>query len=353
MQILMLLIEKGPEAVRHAFAYNGDLPIHYAAIRNSPEFCRVLIAAYPGSEQIPNVISKLSLHYACQYNTVDTVEYLYRQYPDAIDHATTEGLYPMHYAISCTTHRDYPAAAVDIVQFLLDCDPNEKLKQCHGQSLLHYACDEEYNETNVEAGIQMIETIFDAHPEAIEDNRITANIQRFHQQVQEFINGEIVYARQAKDHRQITTPDDNGQLPLHRALQNNVRLGSIKLLVKGNPSAIRNSDNNFAMPLHIACESHDSTKVIEYLLNLDRRTLRAVDIDNHTALHYACRGAKHDTIALLLKTYAASVSKRNADEKLPIDLLWESDEVSDRGSVEYMGSVFQLLRAHPEMIAIK
>eukprot|EP00986_Skeletonema_menzelii_P017118 scaffold17584_cov117-Skeletonema_menzelii.AAC.1 len=86
----------------------------------------------------------------------------------------------------------------------------------------------EYNDSNIETGIQLIKIIFDAHPEAIEDNRIASNMNRFHQQAQAFIYGELVYARQAKDHRLITTPDENGQLPLHRALQNNVRLGSIK-----------------------------------------------------------------------------------------------------------------------------
>ena len=60
--------------------------------------------------------------------------------------------------------------------------------------------------------------------------------------------------------------------------------------------------------------------------------------------------AKYNTIALLLKCEAASVSQRNAHGKLPIDLLWESNEVSDRESVEYMESIFQLVRAYPEMI---
>ena len=220
-------------------------------------------------------------------------------------------------------------------------------------SLLQYACRKEYNDSNIEACIQIIKILFDAHPKAIEDNSIASDIHRFHHQVQAFINGELVYARQANDHRLMTTSDDNGQLPLHRALQNNVRLGSIKMLVKGNPHALQSRDNSGAIPLHVACQHHDSTKIIDYLVGLDTTTLDAVARDGNTALHYACRGAKHDTIALLLEKYdAASVSKRNAHGKLPIDLLWESNEVSDRGSVEYTGSVFHLVRAYPEMIRI-
>jgi len=149
----------------------------------------------------------------------------------------------------------------------------------------------------------------------------------------------------------MTTPDEHGQLPLHTALQNNVRLGSIKLLVKGNASALRSPDNSDALPLHIACAHHESASVVQYLIELDTTTLDAVDREGNTALHYACRGAKYDAISMLLGKYGAvSVSKRNTHKKLPIDLLWESNEVLDRESVEYTESIFRLLRAHPETV---
>ena len=152
----------------------------------------------------------------------------------------------------------------------------------------------------------------------IENNTFVANIESFHHRVQEFVNSQLVYARQAKDHRLMITPDDNGQLPLHRALQSIVRLGSIKLLVKGNPSAILSPNNSGALPLHIACEYHDSNEVVEYLLGLDPSSLDAVDRDGNTALHYACRGAKHDSIALLLEKYGAvSISKEICTENCP------------------------------------
>ena len=355
IKILKLLIEKFPEAVRHEDD-DGNLPIHIAAGRKSPEFCQMLIEAYPGSEQIRGDEGLLPLHHACERNSLTTVEYLYQQYPNAIDHATTMELYPIHFVINSMRYRSEPAAAVEIIRFLLDCDSNQNLKQFQGQSLLRYACGQEYddppyNDSKIEAGIQIIKIIYDAHPEAIEDNGIASDTHRYHQQIQAFINGELVYVRQANDHRLITTPDDNGRLPLHTALQNNARLGSIKLLIKGNPSAIRSIDDSGALPLHVASEHHDSVSVVQYILSLARITRDATDSRGNTALHYACRGAKHDTIAMLLEKYdAASVSKRNADDKLPIDLLWESNEVTGRESLEYTESVFQLLRAYPELV---
>ena len=350
IEILKLFVEKYTEAVRHANNV-GFLPIHFACMYRSPEFCRVLIDAYPGSERITDdSIGALPLHRACASNTLPTVEYLFKLYPDAI-HATVNGQYPIHFAVGSTTKRKSPATAVKVVQFLLDCDPNQTLKQYRGRSLLHFACGwVNDGANNIDAGIQVVKILFDAHPAAIEDERIVSDIHRHHLQVQEFINGELVYARQATNHRLMMTPDDNGQLPLHVALRNNARLGSIKLLVKGNPHALQSPDNSGALPLHIACQLHDSASVLSYLVELDPSILDAVDRDGNTAQHYACCGAKYGTIALLLEKYdAASVSKTNAHGKLPVDLLWDSNEVEDRESLEYTESVFRLLKAYPAM----
>ncbi len=348
---LKMLIEKYPKAVQHAYN-SGDLPIHLAAqCGRSPEFCRVLIEAYPGSERMTNAYSALPIHWACWSGTLPTVEYLCTRFPDCIKHASTQGHYPIHDAIRGTIERENPADVVEIVKFFLGCDLDVKLQRFRGISLLQFASEKEFDDSNIEAGIEIIKVIYDAHPEAIEDNGIVSDFYRFHQEVQEFLDNQLFCANRAKDHRLMTTADDNGRLPLHNALQNNVRLGSIKLLVKGNPSAIRNFDNNGLAPLHVACEHHCSPSVVQYLLGLDKRTLRAVDYHNNTALHYACCGAKYDTIALLLEKYdAASVSKRNTHKKLPIELLWESDAVKDRESIDYTDTIFRLLKAYPETL---
>ena len=354
-QIMKLLIEKYPEVVQRA-ENDGYLPIFYAGMSKSPEFCRVLLDAYPGSERMLHANGALPLHYACIKGSLATVEFLYRQYPAAILHAAalaghTIG-YPIHAAITGVIQRDDPAAAFEILQFLLDCDPDQKLIHFQGMSLLHFACALD-DDSTINAVIDMIKMLFDAHPEAIEDDEVTSDVHRYHEQVQAFINSELVYARQAEDRRLMTTPDGNGRLPLHIALQNNVRLGSIKLLVKGNPSAIRNFDQSGLIPLHIACRHHDSASVVEYLVELDTTTLGTVDRDGNTALHHACCGAKYDIIAMLLEDYdAISVSRQNYQQKLPIELLWESNDV-DRDGLEYVESIFRLLKAYPETVTMK
>ena len=103
--------------------------------------------------------------------------------------------------------------------------------------------------------------------------------------------------------------------------------------------------------MHVACQHHDSNSIVEYLLDLDPTSIRATDFDDNTTLHYACRGANHVIIALLLDKYGSmSVSKRNTHKQLPIDLLFASEAVSDKESVEYTDSIYRLMKAYPETI---
>jgi len=354
LEILKLLLEKHPEAAR--LANDDGLPIHLAlSSSKSPEFCRMLIDAYPGSERIGDVNGALPLHWACLCNTVSTVEYLHKLYPDAINHAAnSNGLYPIHHAIHGLCQRSVPIAVVDIVEYLLNCDPNVIFQKVDGESLLHDACHREYTDSNIlVAALEIIQLIYDADPDAIEDDDMVSDIHEYHKHLQTFIMSNLVCARQAKDHRLMTTSDGSGQLLLHTALRSNVRLGSIKLLVKGNPLAVQSPDNSGAIPLQVACQHHESPSIIKYLVGLDATTLDAVDQEGNTALHLACHCARHKIIALLLDELdAVSVSKRNPQKKLPIDLLWESNvvEVEDKESNEYVESVFRLLKAYPETL---
>ena len=163
----------------------------------------------------------------------------------------------------------------------------------------------------------------------------------------------------------MTTVDENGQLPLHRALRGNAPLGSIKLLVRGNrdalqvadrrgaylgPVTVQVADDRLAYPLHIACE-FSSTKVVKYLVELAGDALNIVDANKDSPLHYACRGGNLCVIKYLLHANVPSVSERNNDNKLAIHLLLECGEnILDRESLVYVETVYQLLLANPEVV---
>jgi ankyrin repeat protein len=295
----------------------------------------------------------LPFHRACAWNTVATAKYLYQLYPESINVSDNNGLHPIHCAIFGLKYReDRPETAVEITQFLLNCHPDVVLQKFHGKIPLYWVCNWATNENSprLNAALKVLQIFYDAHPEAIESNEVTSNVGRFCAELQTFLKTQLAYARQAKDRNIMNTRDENGQLPLHRALRDNVNLGSIKLLVKkGNPSAIGCADSTGMIPLHVACQHHESASVVEYLLDLDPTRLHRKDLDDNTALHHACRGANHTMIALLTEKYGAiSVSKRNAHGQLPIDLLLQNkNEVRDEESVQYTESIYRLLRAYP------
>jgi len=128
VDIVGLILERCPEAARHA-GEEDLLPIHYAITTSkSFGFCRMLTEAYPGSERIA-AHGHLPLHIACRHGTVETVQHLLRLYPEGINATNPDiGGYPIHYAILGLDKRTNPAAAVEIVQLLLDHDSNVALQ---------------------------------------------------------------------------------------------------------------------------------------------------------------------------------------------------------------------------------
>ena len=251
-----------------------------------------------------------------------------------------------------------------VLESIQECDVSSDEETTHHQktSITFAKFEPQPDDASISYGSEgslHVDDIF-VRPEAIEDDGITSNIERrvVPRGIQTFIKTQLTYARQARDSTLMSTRDENGQLPLHMALQHDPEtLGSIKLLVKGNRDAVRIPDNDGSLPLHVAVQchngSHYATKVVDYLIGLDSDTLTAVDGEGNSALHHACRGSKYETIGLLLKEHdAVAVSKRNAHNKLPIHLLvFESNAGTDtEEDTKYVESIYGLLRAYPETV---
>jgi ankyrin repeat protein len=356
-EILDMLLSKCSMLPRLSSYKCGSLPIHVAAGEGyqSPEFCQKLIRVFPGSERAKDDHGILPIHHAVFSGAAATVKYLYKLYPEGINpYIYIQGWYGLPIQCSLAIHRKDTETVVEIIQFIMKLKP----WKINCAQLLVLAAVERFYESNVSFGIQVNKTLFDAFPE-----EITAHPKKmlkvivsknFNMEVRRFLSEQFFYAIQAKNHHFLKKAGKSGWLPLHTALHDNkASLGSIKLLVKGYPSALRHGDSNGLIPLHVACEYHDSPMVVQCLIDHETSTLSYVDKDGNTAIHHACRGAKHETIALLLKRYhGVSISTRNLQEKLPIELLFESSKVVDRESVQYMESVFRLLRAHPDTVKI-
>ena len=152
---------------------------------------------------------------------------------------------------------------------------------------------------------------------------ILSNTRHYHLKVQAFIYGELRYACQAKIivwWLYLMIKDDS-----HCTLQFTTRL----LLALSNCEwkAILTLCNLLTIVEHCPCTWHVNITILPLLfstwLTFDITTLNAVDKTGNTFLHLACRGARYDTIALLLEKYGAvSVSKRNARDKFPIERMY-------------------------------
>ena len=205
--------------------------------------------------------------------------------------------------------------------------------------------------------LDSVKVLFDAYPETIRifdyhpfdtDSKSTIT----------FIRAQQEWIQIAKDTLAMHSPDMNGWLPLHHALKDAASLGSIELLLKGNPSALRVISNIGALPIHIACQ-FSSSKVVKHLVELDEgRTLHYNDMKKDSPLHYACRGGNLGVVKYVLSEHTSSLlSSAEVNEKgeLPIHMLYEAvkDMVNIADNTEYTEIIWRMLLASPETIVVR
>ena len=348
IDILRFMLNIDPTLPMELSVGNGCLPVQIAVANKSTAFCKILIDAYPDSLQIGSDDGWLPIHDACAYgtrdDTADTIQYMLELDSELINAEDSDGWLPIHYVAE--------RGRTKSIEMLLKFDPEAASKQINNGDRwlplhLHLACDYDIN-------ISSIQVLYDAYPEAIfasdRDGDTPLDIAREEgkQPAMEFLQTQLEYAEQSRN--TATTVDENGQLPLHRALKDNIPLGSIKLLVNGNPDALNVADQNEAYPLHIACE-FSSVKAVKYLVELAEDTLNDVDANKDSPLHYACRRGNSGIVKYLLEANVPSVLERNNDNKLAIHLLFESGvSILDRESMEYVEAVWQLILANPELV---
>eukprot|EP00956_Cyclotella_meneghiniana_P009567 scaffold13204_cov66-Cyclotella_meneghiniana.AAC.6 len=407
IEILKILLNTYPEGTAQAWSYRSRsvLPIHEAVSTKSLEFCKLLINANPELIRIQDgQHARLPIHYASSSGYFDVVKHLYELYPDSIRTMDRSGRYPFHYACNNPNpmvlkyiHELYPGA-IDLmtnsgylaiheavyprtnistnkciktknIEFLISHDPDclSKTTNDYYRFLpLHLACNPFGEKT---PQLDEVEFLFNLYPEAILESdgrrnlpidvveacRQTYGLQSEAQSYAEiiaFLGTQQNYARMATNTYTMTTPDGNGWLPLHHALNNNAPLGSIKLLVKGNPDAIQLSDNQGLLPIQIACELC-SAEVVKFLTSTIDDCFTIRDHNKNYLLHYACRGGNIDVVRHLLKAgHTRSVCKKNKDGMLPIHLLNEfvKERWCEENDTKYVEALWLLLLAEPETV---
>jgi len=350
--VLELLLYKYPEAMRRMRIVTWSL-LHLVTrieIPRAAEICRLVIQALPELVFEHDENGLQPLHLACLGGNSPVVKCILEMRPNAIRGATRSGAFPIHYAVYALCN--FPEAAVEMVKALLAVD-HEVASQVYRRFFPLFMACTRTNDSNLIAGLVVIKSLYDAYPEAIvtaeQTFREAIDRSEFHQEAEGFLLAQFEYAApaQASDPRLIITQDEDGLLPLHRALLDVAPLGSIKLLAQADPATLLIPNNEGYLPLHVACERYQPD-VVKYLVDLNIRSLRATNNRGDTPLHCACRAANYGVIELLLtQTYpTAPVGERNVDGELPIQLLLEHD---DQQNAAYVSCIFLLLRASPGM----
>ena len=136
-------------------------------------------------------------------------------------------------------------------------------------------------------------------------------------------------------------------LQTHCAMTGGASLGSVKLLLQGNPTALHIEDNNGVVPVHLACQ-FGTVDIVKYLVDPFDGCLNTLDANNNSTLHYACLGGTCDVVSYLVQKQSAFVSTRNRYGKIPFQLLTESG--TDSQSTAFVEAAWLLLVAHPETV---
>ena len=386
------------------------LPLHYYLARESnirEDMLEKMITAYPESigasapaeydvrfEGITPIHVLLSNPNVC--DLMDILQYLIETHPSMFRKTSGKGkTSPLHVAIQ------NKSINVSIIEMLIDAWPESLLVRCchcwEGTPTdlpIHTLCST-YNYDDVAMMgkilellmsehpasfdiLSAVQLLFDAHPEGLFAKSVSVDwggeVSRHTpletasravprnengSAITRFLEDQLDYARMAKDHEEVATPDNKGRLALHKALFDGATHGSIKLLLKGHPSALQVADNSGKLPLHLACEYGSVDTVKLFVDSSSNEVLDIQDGSNNYPLHLACLGSNYEVVQFLLRRGTSAVSQ-NGDGKQPLHLLCEAetdkeDDVSEEDeSVEetdYVATVFMLLKASPEIVS--
>jgi len=342
--VVKYLSELNPSSL-NAKDLHDAVPLHIACKNEgiTPSMIKLLLRVWPECAHQQNHYLALPLHILCMDErdeevAIDILKLLLKAHPGSVSETDDEGHLPLHFAA-------YNKSSA-FCKVLVDAYP-ELVKRLNGDGELpfHLACDHGRLET--------VEYLFGLYPESlhIRDNR--EELRGRNQELLAFLSTQLNYARQAQEVNFMRTVDRAGSLPLHKAVRDNAPLGSVKLLVKGNPDAVNVPNGSGMCPLDIAIQ-YSKVDIVEYLAVLSPDRLNACDVNKNFPLHHACRGGNCEVISYLLKTplSSASVSERNVDDKLPIHLFCEfvNRFEEEEDAPEYTETIWRLLTAYPETV---
>lgn len=369
---MAFLLEKNPESICVRDP-NGDLPVKLAASCQGPQFCRCLIESLSNQDREEIMQTQELLLIACSRGLPETVQYFVQLFgPECLrirSPAPIE-MAPIHAAMR---NEKYSADITRILLKLDDTLASFKMAVTVGHSgrvqhmlplYFHLGCSL--------PSMDVVQMLFDAYPGAIllKDSKgddastlirgIILKLDRESkwkeeriQKILDFVEKQKEYctlARQGDEH--LTTPDEHGQLLLHKALADkDVSFGTIKIVVIEHYTAVRVADNDGLYPLHIA-SMNCTVNILFHVFRFDKSAVNKVDNEGNNILHSACKTGNLKAIEYIIDRHGSLASKANNKGQFPIVTLLDKDgkEGDITETAEYTGAIMKMLLAYPEFV---
>ena len=323
--LLKMLLKNHLEMIRR-FRWNACSVLHHLVARTniprSVELCRLLIVALPelvfDLAEMRTGAQFMPIHIACCHWNLPIVKCILDMCPDAIYGAFIIGTFrtfPIHIAVHALC--DNEVESLQMVKFLLSVNVSvASQRDTNGDTPFILAC-RFTTASNLFSGLEVITSLFNTYPNAIygiardairEGNNTGVEV------VANFLIAQRGYAETARDLEQVRTLDENGYLPIHRALHDGAASGTIDLLAQA-----------------------------------DLTTLQTTNRNGNTLLHEACCLPNYDVVEMILTRYPTAIvctSITNSLGKLPIQLLLEHD-YNQTERARHLNCIFLLLQANP------
>jgi hypothetical protein len=281
------------------------------------------------------------LHFASMNDSVSlqVVEYLVEQFPDAVKTTTADGRLPLH--LVCKSE----AVSLALVQYLVEQWPDAvKMADQAGNLPLHLVS------LNKSASSEIVQYLVKQWPDAVKMADKAGNFALHLVSLNKSASPEIVQYLVKQWPDAVKMADKAGDLPLHLCLSKGApSLKSVQCLVKQWPDAIRVTGAMRRLPLDAACWRHDGTvslEVVQFLVELWPDAVKSVrpGEGNCLPLHASIRNTNPslDVVQFLVEQWPDAVKVVSWDTCICGDHQLRPREYS------YLGERLKLIMAATE-----
>jgi ankyrin repeat protein len=370
-RVIEYLADESPRSVREP-NYHGYLALHVLLMhfrkRYSPEqglaLVQLLVSHFPasvrhkgGSEEGEEDEGSLPLHIAAEYNApLPVLRFLVRAYREALLVKSAHGKLPLHLAL-------WRSDAPDAIRFLVDeCPPSLQVPQDGSRRLaLHMAAERARS-------VEIVRVVHRAWPEALRektDKGLTplhvVAMKSYWGSAEDAVAVGLSIVRYFLDQspRSVQETTWTGALPVHLAARG-APPGVVRLLVERGTKSLLLSrpDDDGALPLHRAVARaygpEWALEVVQYLVETAPAALHVADCRGHLPLHESVSvpGRDHNkrvwnerrmpVVKHLVQAWPQALEVKDRSSRIPLMVAAESDASLD--------VLFHLLTSCPQSI---